>query len=413
MKKNKTITMLVSLLAAICLWIYVVTVVNPDGDTVISNIPVTFTGVEVLREDQSLILSHDYDLTVSAHFYGKNADLKKLEQNRDELQAVVDVSRVRSAKDYSLTYDLHLPNAVQESAFTVSDLKPSTVNVSFERQKKAIVPIDSDFSKVEILDGFMLDSVGFDFESVTVEGPESVVDTIQSAKILLSKKNVNKSFTEMLPYTLVDKDGKEVSKERLSMDVDEIEVSMNIIKYKVVPLSVKIIDGGGAVEEDCDIRIEPASITISGDSTVLDGVNSIVLDTIDLSQTANSKVLELPILIPNNASNVSGQDKATVTLKILDKQTKTVKVSNISFEGKLDGFEAESMAQQIQPTVRASTADINKINANNMRVVADLSGFSQPGTYQVPVEIYIDGFPDAGVIGEYTIVVNLKQSEID
>lgn len=197
------------------------------------------------------------------------------------------------------------------------------------------------------------------------------------------------------------------------MDVDEIEVSMNIIKYKVVPLSVKIIDGGGAVEEDCDIRIEPASITISGDSTVLDGVNSIVLDTIDLSQTANSKVLELPILIPNNASNVSGQDKATVTLKILDKQTKTVKVSNISFEGKLDGFEAESMAQQIQPTVRASTADINKINANNMRVVADLSGFSQPGTYQVPVEIYIDGFPDAGVIGEYTIVVNLKQSEID
>lgn len=32
MKKSKLITMAISLLAAICLWIYVVTVVNPGGD---------------------------------------------------------------------------------------------------------------------------------------------------------------------------------------------------------------------------------------------------------------------------------------------------------------------------------------------------------------------------------------------
>ena len=48
-----------------------------------------------------------------------------------------------------------------------------------------------------------------------------------------------------------------------------------------------------------------------------------------------------------------------------------------------------------------------------MRAVADLSGFVQPGTYQIPVEVYIDGFPDAGVIGEYTIVVNLKATEAE
>ena len=55
MKKSKLITMAISLLAAICLWIYVVTVVNPEGTTTISNIPVTFSGAEVLREDQGLV----------------------------------------------------------------------------------------------------------------------------------------------------------------------------------------------------------------------------------------------------------------------------------------------------------------------------------------------------------------------
>ena len=44
MKRSKLITMGISLLAAICLWAYVVTVVNPDGDTIISGIPVTFSG---------------------------------------------------------------------------------------------------------------------------------------------------------------------------------------------------------------------------------------------------------------------------------------------------------------------------------------------------------------------------------
>ena len=52
MKKSKLITMAISLFAAICLWIYVVTVVNPDGSTTISNIPVTFSGADVLREDE-------------------------------------------------------------------------------------------------------------------------------------------------------------------------------------------------------------------------------------------------------------------------------------------------------------------------------------------------------------------------
>lgn len=60
MKRSKLITMAISLLAAICLWAYVVTVVNPDGDTIISGIPVTFSGQEVLREDQQLVIKGDY-----------------------------------------------------------------------------------------------------------------------------------------------------------------------------------------------------------------------------------------------------------------------------------------------------------------------------------------------------------------
>ena len=49
--KSKLFSLIVSVLAAMCLWVYVMTVVNPDVDLTIGNIPVTFSGAEVLRED--------------------------------------------------------------------------------------------------------------------------------------------------------------------------------------------------------------------------------------------------------------------------------------------------------------------------------------------------------------------------
>ena len=88
--KSKLFSLIVSVLAAMCLWVYVMTVVNPDVDLTIGNIPVTFSGAEVLREDHGLVITGDYQEFVSVHFYGKNADLKTLDQHKDEIKAVVD-----------------------------------------------------------------------------------------------------------------------------------------------------------------------------------------------------------------------------------------------------------------------------------------------------------------------------------
>ena len=99
--KSKLFSLIISVLAAMCLWVYVMTVVNPDVDLTIGNIPVTFSGAEVLREDHGLVITGDYQEFVSVHFYGKNADLKTLDQHKDEIKAVIDVSKVRSTKDYT------------------------------------------------------------------------------------------------------------------------------------------------------------------------------------------------------------------------------------------------------------------------------------------------------------------------
>ena len=412
MKRSKLIKMAISLLAAICLWAYVVTVVNPEGDTIISGIPVTFSGQEVLREDQGLVIKGGHTDMVSVHFYGKNTDLKKLEQYKDEISAVVDVSKVRSAKEYQLTYQLTLPNAVQASAVQATDRNPSVITIEVEKLLRREIEVRGDFSGVEVAEGYLLESTNFDYDTVTVEGPESVVSTIDCAQIVMNRTNVDKNITENVEYTLVDADGNEVDTTDLTTDVDTIQVEIDVVKFKQVPLSVNFIDGGGATGADADVDIDPEYITLAGDATVLDSVNTIVLGNIDLGQTENNAVVSFDIKIPNDAKNVSGEETASVTIQVKNKKTRVIGATNIAFINTPEGFTAKSITQLVQTTVRASATDIEKIAANNLRVVADLSEYSQAGTYQVPVTIYIDGYPEAGVIGDdYKIVVVLENAD--
>lgn len=160
--KSKLFSLIVSVLAAMCLWVYVMTVVNPDVDLTIGNIPVTFSGAEVLREDHGLVITGDYQEFVSVHFYGKNADLKTLDQHKDELKAVIDVSKVRSTKDYTMSYDITLPSAVSASSITKMDKSPANITFTVERQIRKSVEVRGDFSSVKIAEGYMLDSTSFD-----------------------------------------------------------------------------------------------------------------------------------------------------------------------------------------------------------------------------------------------------------
>ena len=385
--KSKLFAMIVSVLAAMCLWVYVVTVVNPDGDMVIGNIPVTFSGAEVLREDHGLVITGDYQEFVSVHFYGKNTDLKTLDQHKDEIKAVIDVSKVRSTKEYTMTYDITLPSAVSASSITKMDKNPSSITFRVERQITKSVEVKGDFANVKIAEGYMLDSTSFDYDSVTVEGPESIVSTIDSAQVTLDRSNVDKTITESVSYVLLDKSGEQVDPTELTLSTDAIEVTMKIVKYKVVPIEVQLLSGDGLQEQDVSYDYEPKAVTLSGDSAVLDGLNSIQLDPIDLSMlTSNDETVTQTILIPNDAKNVSGEENVSVRITITGKQIKTLRTTNIVFIGVDETqFKATSLSQQVQVTIRADAADANKITANNIRIVADMSAYTQTGTYQVPV----------------------------
>lgn len=409
-EKSKLLTMIIAVLVSVALWFYVVTVENPETEATITNIPVTFTGIEELNEDRDLIITSGLDSTVTLRLSGKRSEISKLSD--ENITVTIDLSRISRAQNYTMTYDIAYPSEVNESAITVDAHIPSTVMLTVEKMATKKVQVRGELIG-GTAEGFTTETMQFDYEEVTIRGPEKVVSQVKSALVTLERTNLEKTVTTTLPYTLIDEDGEPVDDSELMADVTEIELTLPVVQYKQVPLSVDFISGGGATESDVIYKIEPSAVTVSGDATALDMVNQINLGNIDLSNLISSGTYEFNILLPNNVKSISGEETATVSVEVRGLETKVIRVSNVEFTQIPEGFTAKAITQMQQITIRASTEEIGRITTSNVHAVADLSGISaNAGTYTVPLSIEIYGYPDAGVIGSYNAVVAIEEIQL-
>lgn len=410
--KSKLVTIIIALLVSIGLWFYVVTVENPEHTATIAGIPVNFTGLDVLNEDQGLIITSGLDTTVMLRLTGTRSEINKLD--KDNIVISIDVSRITRAQDYTMNYDIEYPPDVKASAITVDSNSPSHISFTVERAATKKIDVRGELIGGPA-DGYTTEEMTFDYAQITIWGPEEVVEQVDYALVTLERSNFEKTITTFLPYVLIDKEGAPLETGEITCDVEEIEVTLPVVKFKQIPLNVAFIAGGGATANDVVITdIEPASVTISGDPSVLDLVNQINLGNIDLGNLINRATYEFKILLPNNVKNVSGEESATVEVEIRGLETKTIRLSTVEFAQVPDGFEASAMTQTLQVTVRASSDDIGQITATNVHAVADMSSIgANVGTYTVPLVIEIYGYPDAGVIGTYNAVVSLREEVIE
>ncbi len=404
-KTHKILAAIIALVTAICMWMYVA----PDGETEFRNLTVTFENEDSL-EDYSLMLDMDTEPTVSISVYGRRSELMNLD--RDDIVVTVDLGRIQEPGEYQLSYTVELPGS-RTSTMAVSEYITEYVTVNISRRVSKTIEVKAVWTG-EVAEGdYLAEQIVVDPEEIVIYGPEDLVDTISYAQVVLERTNLDRTVTEELEYTLVDDNGEPVYSTKITSDVETIRTTQPIVSTKELPLTVTLADGAGATSENANVVIEPQSITISGDQTTLDGVSSINLGVIDLADVNNSAQYTFQIIIPNDTKNLSEVTEATVTINILGLETEVFRVSKDNFEtiNAPEDYEITYLSQYLQVEIRATAETLDAIQTNNIRVVADLSSVTSEGSQEVPVEVYIDGYTDAGVLGEYTIYVSASIPE--
>ncbi len=404
---NKIFWAVVSLLAALFIWVYVTGTQEEPIEKSFSNVEVVFIGEDTLQASRGYVINNISAETVSVKISGTRRNIGSL--SAADVKATIDVSLISQTGTNTQYYTLTYPDGVDADAVSLVSSNPSVISFNVTRMSTKQVPVEVQF-KGSTAEGYIAGEVEYEPKTITISGPESELEQIDHVYAEIGGDELTMTRTADVPFVLMDKSGNELASDGFEFDVSTINVTIPISMMKEVSLYVQCIYGAGATEENTSIEIEPSTITISGDTSVVSGINRIDIATIDLTDFALTLQDTYAIPLQNGVENVSGVTKANVTIEIQGVSTKQFTVTNFNYTGLPDGYYVEEIVtKNLEVKVRGAQDVLDQIQSSNLRAVADLSEVTQTGFMYVPVKVELDGFTNAGAVGEYLIAIRIRR----
>lgn len=276
LSKNNLKTKIISVFAAIALWMYVIAVVDPEEKKVVENIPITITNsTEIQRE--GLVVSPNTTMRTDITVEGKLSEIQKL--NKNNIHIYGDVVNPVEGKNI-VTLRTNISNRVSR------ELKDSSFVVNLEKNKEKTVDV-----KIDLPAGLEgeVDKIEYDTKSVLIKGAESLVDKVSYVGATINsdkKENIDEEDVELslVAYT---KDGAPVD---INWEKKKIKVHVYYTVTKELP--IKINYNGGKYNMN-SFNVIPEKITVFGNTKTLKNIDAIytnLLSDDDLDITESKKV---------------------------------------------------------------------------------------------------------------------------
>lgn len=407
-KDSRILWACLSLLAAFLIWVYYTSNYGADIERTFYGVEVTYSGESALRDSLNLVISQEETTSVNLTLSGPRRELAKL--TSADIKAVVNLSNVTREGYRTMSYTPSYPSSVNTASIQVTGQSPQTVGLYISKLATKVVEFQGTFEG-SVREGYAVDSshISFDPATITLIGPEEELEQIHHAHVYISRDEVTSSFTVTANYSLVNGEGELLEFTDVQTDAETVMATVPISMKKEVALDVTLVNGGGAIAENVIKNIEPKTITLIGDASTLEGINTISLDTIDLSDYSAFPKKEYTIVLPNGTESLSGVTTATVELTFTGLADNLYTVSNLDYINLEEGYSASIMTSSLVVKIRAPEDVLDSIGANNIRAVADLTGLTT--TSRAPVTIYVDGFEQAGAVGDFTLYVEITSED--
>ncbi|MBQ8928838.1 MAG: hypothetical protein IJ052_00410 [Oscillospiraceae bacterium] len=405
---QKLLYMLFALLTAIVLWLYVSITDMPDITRTVSGIKVETIGAETLTE-RNLVATKLSRETVSITFNGSREQIYELDNTN--VKVVIDLSNITTSGQQGIRAYPEYDQKLKTSSLSVVSISSDYIEVTVENVVPKNVVVRG-VNESSVADGYIANRMTVAPETIDIVGPESVIKQVAYAQAVFSETNLTGSTSVDTPVVLMDTNDEPVSMDNITLSSETVTLSMQVNMLKNIPLTVNFVYGAGTTADNNTVsyKIEPASVELSGDTAVLQELESIVTTTVDLNQFESTTELTVPIMIPNDCENLTGTAEATITVEISNLETAKLSVKNISITNDDTSLSTEVITQSLDVTLRGTAEDLAKVTADNVRIVADLTDVkSTIGTHAVPARINVDGVSGVGAIGNNTVTVRIAE----
>lgn len=414
--KRKIIYGLLAVLISFGLWLYVVTVVNPEWEDTFYNIPVVLENEEILLE-RGLMLVSEVEPKVTLRLSGNRADMIKLNASNITIRA--DLSRIYSAGEQSLTYTIVYPGDVPNNAFEILSQTPQQITLSVAEWKSKDVDVKVDFNETAVPEQYIAfkDKATLDYEKITVTGPSDVIDRIVSAKVEVNLDGQTETISQQYGYVFCDADGNVVQSNWIKANAEQVLYTLKIQQWKDISLRVDVVDGGGLRREDCQVTMSLDTIRVSGSEKQLaDLGDELVLGEIDLSDILANQTISFDIKLPEWATNLTEKNSVDVAVQveIPGIVMGTFTVNNIQAINVPAGMNVAISTTEKVVTVRGPEGALAMLMPQDLVIQVDFTD-AEAGTASFEATVIVNNDQLAGIVGAvgtYDVVATVSTGTV-
>ena len=404
--KNKIARVVLSLVIAFALWMYVISIVNPESEETFYDIPVSYQN-DILEERGLMIVSETP--TVTLKLKGNRSDLSKL--NADNITILVNLAAIQAPGTQMLSYTYNFPNDMPSNAFETLSQSPNLLTLKVENRVKKSVPIQLAYLGT-VPEGFIADKENpvMDIAAVEISGPESVVTQIDQAVIQVDLANKTDFIVGAFPYVLCNAEGEPVDAHMVTTNVEEVNLSVKIQAMKEVPLKINLIDGGGATKDTCNLEMSRETIWVCGSESKLRDLTEVELGTVDLATLKDDvNTMSFAIALPEGVTNMTGETEVTATISFpaLGRKTLTISKERFLTTGLPAGAEVVWITEVVEVELRGPRDEVKNITEKDIAVTMDFTGEEPGNISKVPKITLSSAYSSVGAVSVSTVTATM------
>lgn len=379
-----------ALIVACFVWRAVGEISDPVVTVIYRDIAVTMLNEELVTDAGKVYQVSDNTLLVDVQVTAKTSVQERI--SKDDIIATADFEDILLSE--LVPVNIIIAGYEYSSLVSVS-VSPSNIVVFIEDSTSKIFPIVPSASG-ELDTIYALGEMNVSPETVTINGPESLVDSIVRVEGKVSITGITEDSVLNGELILYDEDNSVIDQTLLTIQLNsELEIAVEVLDTKSVELEWSTSGEPRSGYEVASIISEPTEIIVAGKKEDLELIDNISISGEAIDVTGKSGKIELAIditeYIPENISLYDGNSSTiAVTVQIdelgtksLDIPVQSIVVNNnpsnltLSYDG----------VTTVMVTFSGLDYYLNTLETSDVQLSIDLKDYDQAGAYTVPVSI--------------------------
>ncbi len=381
---NNLLLKIISVFAAVLLWIIVINIDNPTDTFTISDIPIQVLNEQSAITDNGLTYEIVGSQTVSVEVTARRTDRRRI--TAEDFEATIDLNEIYGATgsvavNISVVGDRSLIRSWTQITRSVEVRVESLETKEFEIQV---------IQEGEPEESYTVSGQTVDPGTVRVTAPESIMSNIDHAGIIVDVSGASDNIETSGEIVLYGRNGQEIdlSNERIVMSASEAQVSLSMVKTNQISVDVvvtgqdQVADGYQYITYQC----EPQTISVTGAKALIAEFDKLTI-TEDLTGASGNvtRTYEVDELLPEGleaADEASRTIQVTYQIEQLAQRSFRIAGSQVELVGAAEGMSYQMGDEDaVVVTLEGLSEDLERVESGEISVSVDVSGIDGSGTY--------------------------------